>query len=281
MRRALQSILALILLLGLATPVAAAEPNPITCEGYPEQRVRLATQDWWNPIPTLGGTGHVHLETCFPVGQTISGTLRLDLVVVWHNNAGTLWRVKGQDDKSKNFLLIKPNISIPGGDGERIFTVFVNTALMPDGFRLMRFYADIEHANGNLQTARAGWPLDIENGKTDSNGATPGKFKFQNWYRVASPARDWGYTGPDITPKGGLSYAVKCNTSTGIAIDRTFIHLNPDFHNGDDGTIIKNVAGAFNGTVTLPAGSTGRMVVRCQQVDGSETHEGVGSFPLP
>jgi hypothetical protein len=198
--------------------------------------------------------------------------------VVRHDNLGPLVRVKGQDDKSNNFYLVKPNIPC-SGDCTDWFTATVDTTKMPDGLRLFRWYADVEHANGNTQTARSGWPLDVENGKSDSNGATAGQYKYQNWYREANPAKDWGYTGPIITRTGPLTFSVKCTTNGGPAIDRSIIHVDPDFHAGEDGTILKDVAGAFNGSVTVPSDAD-KLVARCRQEDGGKIHEGVGVMPV-
>ena len=256
----LSAVLALLGVLLVPTPVNAACAD-------------RETQDWWTPIPTLGGTGHVHLLACLPTEA--SGVVSVSLTVAWHNNAGTLWRVKGQDDKSKNFLLLKPNLQLEG-DGSRTFTFSVDTTQMADGVRLFRLYADVRHANGNLQTARAGWPVDVENGKADASIKNPTQEKFQNWYREVDPDRDWGYTGPTLTYLGAGQWKVKCSTNGGPAIDQTFVHADPAFHAGDPGTILLAAAGAYNGTVTAPAG-TERLVVRCQQNDAGKTHEGVGS----
>jgi len=202
-----------------------------------------------------------------------------------HDNKGTLVRVKMQDDKSDNHLLLKPNLTPPDG-GQHLFTfsVDIDTTDMPDGLRQFRFYADILHSNGNTQTARSSWPVDVENGKSDDNvtGAAA-KVRYMNWYKVADPFRDWGYTGP-IIGWDGDQLEVKCVNNGGLAIDRTFVHLNPDFHAGSEGTVLLNVAGAFDGNVDIPPallnGPADKAVVRCQQIDGDERHEGVGVYPL-
>lgn len=74
---------------------AGAGPNPVTCEGYPEPRIFLENQSWWEPQtgpaahPGTGKQGHIHVGACFPVYQTLSGTsLHLDVVVKLHNMPG-------------------------------------------------------------------------------------------------------------------------------------------------------------------------------------------------
>lgn len=72
-------------------------PNPVTCEGYPEPRVYLEGQSWWEPQngpdthPGTGEQGHVHVEGCFPLYQNLTGpSLELDLTVRLHNMPGYL-----------------------------------------------------------------------------------------------------------------------------------------------------------------------------------------------
>jgi len=180
---------ALGLAVGIATALAgmrmgilptSAAPDPVNCTGYPEPRVFVESQDWWEPIPVLGGVGHIHQGMCFPVGQTVSGNVRFDMRVTFHNNKGTLTRLKMQDDHSTDHWVEHLSF-VPSNAMTSTFwrTVVLDTTKMPDGVRLFRWYAEITQANGNEQLARAAWPLDVENGKADSNGADPTQFSMQ------------------------------------------------------------------------------------------------------
>lgn len=226
---------------------------------------------------------------CFPLGQTVSGVVTFDVRVLLHDNLGTLVLLKEQDDKSKEHVLLKLNETpVNGGQHVYWYRVQIDTRNMPDGLRQWRWYARVEHSNGNLQTARSSWPLDVENGTTDSNvtGAAA-KTKFENWYQVASPQRDWGYMGPIISPApipaGSPSVNVKCTVngdSNSPALDATFIHVNPDFHAGNPGRIVYS-GPPLNGNITIPNLVAGdKVVVRCQQIDGDETHEGIAVVPV-
>lgn len=81
--------------LGLALSVSA-EPNPETCEGYPEPRVFMENQTWVEPQPAGteshpgdGGQGHIHISTCFPLYQTVTtDTIEFDIRVQLHNVPG-------------------------------------------------------------------------------------------------------------------------------------------------------------------------------------------------
>lgn len=251
----------------------------------------LESQDHWEPIPELGTLGHVHVGMCFPLGQTVSGTVTFHVRVVMYENKGTLIRVKGQDDSSNNFVLLQPNITPPDG-GERVFTytIKVDTTKMNDGIRHFRWYADVQHTNGNTQTARSNWPLNVQNGKADKNA--PNSVRYMNWYKVADPFRDWGYIGPivesiPLTPVNDkLVLDVKCalnGVSNSPAIDKTIVNLDPNFHHGSNGTVLydgKPLSGEFVVNTANLAEGEHRLAIRCVQEDGDELHEGIGVVPF-
>src|SRR3712207_3980899 len=71
---------------------AAQAPDPVTCQGYAENRVYLENQSWWEAQPGpadhpgTGKQGHIHVGTCFPLWQRLTGpTLPLDLTLQLHN----------------------------------------------------------------------------------------------------------------------------------------------------------------------------------------------------
>jgi hypothetical protein len=280
-----------------ATPTPAPTPPPaqadarLACTGYPEPRIFLESQDHWSPIPGLNTLGHVHVGMCFPLYQAVSGTVRFDVRVVMYQNKGTWIRLKGQDDASDNFYLEKPNITPPTG-GEQVFwrTVNVDTTKMPDGVRHLRWYADVLQDNGNTQTARANWPLEVQNGSADKNA--PETVRYMNWYKVASTNRDWGYIGPVVSSiplapvSTSLTLDAKCElngTSKSPPVDRSIVNLDPDFHHGMEGTVVYSGA-PLNGTLTVDTSGLAegphKLSLRCIQDDGNERHEGIGVVPF-
>ncbi len=276
-------------------PGAGEHGNPLACMGYPEPRVWLESQDWWDPIPVLGGLGHMHMGMCFPLGQTVSGVVSFDIRVVLHHNAGTLIRVKMQDDNSNEHLVLRPNTVV--GDGSYWYRVAIDTRNMPDGLRLFRFYADLEHPNGNTQTARPIIPLRVENGGADHNWSDRSQeVRATAWYQEASPKLDWGYIGAvvqDFDPgphRAAFSVGAKCfvNGENGGAsassppVTRWSVHVDPDFHAGNDGLILGQGSGELSGNISVPAGSLSpgwhRLVLRCTQVLGDRSHSAVGIY---
>ena len=66
-------------------PIAGFAQQPPDCSGYPEARVFLESQAWWwlsnktDRVQTGDDFGHVHIGTCFPHAQTISGDVEFDV----------------------------------------------------------------------------------------------------------------------------------------------------------------------------------------------------------
>jgi hypothetical protein len=266
--------------------------NRETCTGYPEPRVFLESQDWWQPIPGVEPStqGHVHLGMCFPVGQTVSGVVEFDIRIVLHDNLGVITRVKMQDDQSHDHLIDIMNISAPAS-GELIHWhhVAIDTTRMTDGNRLFRWYVDLLHANGNRQTARTGWPLRVENGLADVNAANSTLQKFSGWYQEGD-GTEWGYTNADIgpVPTAPISATwrptIQVSNSGGPGVTSYRVALDPDFHAGNPGATVASGVGAFKGPVSIdPSVLTPgrhRLVVITTSTIADEEHSGVGVVPF-
>ncbi len=293
-----------------ASPPTAPQPTPmppmpamgehggsLDCSGYPEPRVWVESQDWWSPIPELGGMGHMHMGMCFPVGQTVGGSVAFDLRVVLHHNAGTLTRIKMQDDHSTEHLVLRPNQAV--GDGVYWFNVSIDTRNMPDGLRLFRFYADLEHPNGNRQTARPMFPLRVENGGGDDNWSDrQHEMRATAWYREAKPDLDWGYVGAVIESYnpgpylGTAAFEARCfvngengdAAASSPALSSWSVHIDPDFHAGNPGILIAQGSGQLKQTIAFQTGGLShgwhRLVVRCNQVLDDREHAAVGVFSI-
>jgi hypothetical protein len=91
MRSLLPAARALVVSLGLVAAVARgalAEPDPLTCEGYPERRVFLESQSWWSDARVPSPGAHIHVGTCFPLFQEIRGVVAFDVRLVLHGDPG-------------------------------------------------------------------------------------------------------------------------------------------------------------------------------------------------
>ena len=82
----------------LAPSTSASTPDPLTCAGYSEPRLFLDAQGWWTAEPGQTGSdfGHIHVSTCFPLNQTVSGVVPFDIQLVMHRDPGTIFRIVPQ-----------------------------------------------------------------------------------------------------------------------------------------------------------------------------------------
>jgi hypothetical protein len=276
-----------------ATP-SGAGPDPLTCTGYPEPRIFYETQSWWEPVPGIGGQGHVHLGVCWPHLQTVSGTVRLDLVAILHGNKGTITRFKVQDDFSLDY---NDYVSIAidtttGGDATVLHTMWIDTTKQPDGLRQWRLYAYFEHANGNSQRPKAMYQVQVENvaGTVDDVGLNYREYAGAGWYKEVD-GTDWGYQAALVKPSSHLAIG-ECVMGTWSPVVDTdaagttehMVTVDPKFHSGIQGWIVH--ASSFEGydgpvtiDTTMLTDGWHRLVVQSAKRVGDEENGGV--FVLP
>jgi hypothetical protein len=286
-------IVVLVALLTSVVPagsVVSAAPDPLNCTGYPEPRVFLETQSWWEPDPTTGKQGHIHQGMCWPLNQTVSGTLCLDWIVVFHDNVGVIRQFKAQDDYSTDFRFSDGrSIDASQADVSILKTVCIDTKKLPDGLRQIRMYVYLDHPNGNSQRTKAMYPVNVRNGNsfaatkyTDDGGA--------GWY-VEAGGTDWGYQKSevdfaDIPPMGAcLSGLWKLDVELDTSgTTEHLITIDPNFHQGNIGQVVRQGVGEFDGvvaidTTTLSDGGH-NLVLQSGKRNGSKENGGVFKIPF-
>jgi hypothetical protein len=270
-------------------------PDPFACTGYPEPRIFYETQSWWEPVPGIGGQGHVHLGVCWPHEQTVSGTVRLDLVVILHGNEGTITRFKVQDDASLDF---NDFVSIPvdtttGGDATIVHTMLIDTTKQRDGLRQWRIYAYFQHANGNDQRPKAMYQVRVENvaGTSDDVASAYHEYAGAGWYKEAD-GTDWGYQTALVKPSSHLAIGscVMGTWSPVVDTDSTgttehMVTVDPKFHAGVQGWIVH--ASSFDGydgpvaiDTTMLTDGWHRLVVQSARRVNDEENGGVFVMPF-
>jgi hypothetical protein len=259
----------------VSTPASAA-PDPLTCNGYPEERVFLESHAWWQPV--LNGDedfGHLHTETCFPRThdrngnvQKITGTLQLDVRVVMHDNPGTLdWlRIQVSGDGFNNVGFHRDmNETCTGADdpdwdahmGACTWWVRADvdtTVAGADGFNELRVSAKVEEPNGDEMRNSTGWQAYLANGKSvkhyrsDTGAFTEGR----GWYEGAGyaigrladpiPHEVSGTWTPNVVVDEG---------SGGVDVARSRVMVDPRFHHGDEGWKVLDQAGSYRGRISI------------------------------
>jgi hypothetical protein len=242
------------------SPTGAAEVgqvNPVTCMGYPEPRVYLETQSWWEPVPDLGGQGHIHHGLCWPLGQTVSGVVRLDFRALFHDNIGKITKFNVQDDQSRDYNF---DVNIPVDSTKKDVlvekTLYIDSGLQEDGLRQWRLYVYFEHLNGDNQRTKLNYLVRVENGKPDTTRPVYDNFGGARWYKEID-GTDWGYQIAEIKPNqfpfecpsGIWSVDVKLGQS---GTTKYYSTIDPNFHAGNVGTMVKQgVGGSFSGKLAV------------------------------
>jgi hypothetical protein len=268
MRRLLLALglVAAYLLVPLAPAHAAADP--FTCSGYAQPRSFLEAQDWWRP--TVSGTedfGHVHLGTCFPLNQPVSGTVPFDFVVQLHDNPGlfTRARIHLLDGNGGNHQVISVPVNqtaaqhCPATPNQCTWVIPIplnTTVAATDGYLNFRPAAIVTHpgSGGTKQFAGAAWPLHVVNGKPVKDSISPLRIAGSSWY-TGSLYEEAEFLSPlPATVSGVWTPTVAMHPGAGgRAVDHSFASLDPAFHAMPPfaGTVLLDRAGSFKGPLTI------------------------------
>ena len=134
------------------------------CSGYPEPRVYLETQSWWSDARVGFPGQHIHLGTCFPLLQPVSGVLTLDVHGILHHDPGNVDFLRMQVWERGNQIthITQP---IPGGwscpgvsECVRDFQISIDTDTLDQGRREFRLTFNIPTTPiGNRQFNTTRW----------------------------------------------------------------------------------------------------------------------------
>ena len=253
-------------------------PNDYPNRFYPEPRVFLESQGWWSAGRTQPGeaSAHIHLGVCFPQGVRwnagAEGKIRLDFRVGFHNVFRyTVARFRGG---------IACCDSIEGGgagfddtsDGTRALIrsampngrVYVTKILDLDGAGLdgrkeARFTIDLRNTRTRKRFFQStGWQSYIDRPEIivvddyrDSDGATARGWyegfgytnaSYADPYSAANPATVSGIWRPKVRMEPGAG---------GAPVTSHRAHVDPDFHTGSAGWVVKRGRGSFRGRLWI------------------------------
>ncbi len=306
-RRKTLALLASLTLLGgviaVAAPVAAADPAPIMpeCAGYPEPRVFLESQGWWLAEGETHEGEHIHVGTCWPLGQTVSGTLHLDIRVMLHNqrkaNNVDWFRIATKNETGFDRF----DYELFPVDGEAMGWISrdVDTTQLHDGFNEFRLTANMtERDDGARMYQSTGWLLDIENGTSDSNERDPETYgtEMRGWYSGTeySNVRLLDYD-PYTAVSGDWTFRAHLKRgSGGVPVTENIVTIDPAMHDpnypaGNLGKVVSRRSGECSpceftiDTTTLSDGWHKLTLISHQDYDGEPVagrNSGVGVYPF-
>jgi hypothetical protein len=267
----------------LRPAAALAAPDPLTCAGYPGPRVFLEAQSWWTQAPGQMDQ-HLHMGTCFPLNQTVSGVVSFDVRLMKHGALGRTIFFRIHDDLGTECHRSHPEVSNTDPNGMVITHVEVDTSCFRDGYRAIFFNWTVKQPNGNRFIVRQNIPVDIENGKADLNwraNTLMGGSSFEE-----PRLRDWNYANSlilggqgkasaySVEPRAG-EFSLRLKTTQPPRADiteRSFVAtVDPDFHNGNPGTEVLRTDGGYQGPLSIDStalanGAHRLVLIECQEV---------------
>ena len=274
------------------TPTPTAVPDPVNCTGYPEPRALLESQDWWTVpgAPIEGGSQHIHLSTCFPIDQTLSGVVPFDLHVQLHLNPGVLTKVDMSvfgDNVDVNQVVALPNYTCPTSQCDLWYHVDYDTTRVPvDGYLEFRFHARVTAPDTSIGYTSTGWQATLANGggRPVQNYRTPPFIEGRGWYTGTEYENARVVTN---LPTGPVSGVWTCNIklakgSGGTTPTRVFVSVDPHFHANpvDHGRVILDQATPYLGGISIDTRNLSDGVHRLFLRTDSSIATGTGSGAL-
>ena len=281
---------------------SAADPD---CSVYSQPRIFLEAQSWWLQTSGTTGTdfGHIHVGTCFPYLQNVSGSVRFDIQVKLHNNPGRLYQVDVQafNDAYGVKLLTSTDPGFTCLTDDCTLTYHLDaptTVLSVDGLTEFRVRATVRTPDGNDFLATDGWPSYVRNGKTpvDTHYLAPNITEARGWYGL--PGTDGlGYENarlrspvPTAPVSGTWTPEVETLPGAGPSspVTHTLVTIDPAFHDmpPDRGKVQLDRTGAFRGPIAIDttqlANGPHKLVVlsSADHRDRGSTQSGVMAIPF-
>jgi hypothetical protein len=240
--------------------------------------------------------GHVHVGACIPERETIRGVVPFNIRVILHDNPSTLRYVavvvKGPGYET---TVAKPTLSgftCPTGTCTAWLSYNLDTsAFLFSGRQEIRFRALLDTPDGNSMHGGMNFQVIVENGKPLDDYEREQHLRGKGWYTTAGycEATLKSVPIPDAAVSGVWSPTVAMiEHSTGtvnMPISRYSARLDADIHAGNLGTLLKEGAGAWEGslpidTTTLADGPHKLMLkAECDDPSGS-TNAGVLVIPF-
>jgi hypothetical protein len=251
--------------LGDPAPNCIGEPPDHPAANYPEQRVFLEAQGWWDDrdddgqVARFGDSEHLHVGVCFPLQQTVSGTVRLDLRILGHNlPAGSVIRnTRFHEASGQLYEDIRYERTVQAGEKNAVVwrTLNWDSTEATDGLREIRFLTFVDRPDSAEIHASSGWCVDFENGKSDSTQDSCGRrlTEGRGWYDCleykSSRTDEWTYPYAGIPP--GQPYTIRMSGQDGApfggggddAVTRHWLRFDSNFHSFDLGSLIVETPG--------------------------------------
>jgi hypothetical protein len=266
----------------------------VNCTGYAEPRVALETQAWWTkPGNAIEGMSqHIHLSTCFPLDQTLSGIVPFDIHVQLHDNPDVLNQVVVYvfgNNVSVPQTAATPSYACPTVQCDLWYHIdYDTTKVAADGSLEFRFQARTMAANGSLGYTSTGWQARLANGggRPVQTYRAPTFIEARGWYTTAE-YQNVRLTSPlPSGPVSGLwTFGVKLAPgSGGKPTTHVLVSLDPHFHAVpvDRGRVVFEQNGPYTGSITIDtrtlSNGVHRLFMRTDSTIATGTDSGILAY---
>jgi hypothetical protein len=234
-------------LAGLSTS-AAATPT-ITAE----------SQAWWRAegitVPSRVGA-HIHAKATLPAdGHPVTGRLEIPVTITLHDARGsTNWFRIGTETQQ----LYQRDLSLgPCHDCAVLFTATIDLSGVPTGRHELRMSAnnpdeDPDKAGAQRMFQSTGYQICVRSCTPSYRDASV-QIEARGWYTGVEYQNARLDTDPTSIRSGGL-IDVRLGPGAGGAPTRfAGVYIDPDFHAGRSGTVVREWSSAFSGSVRIPS----------------------------
>jgi hypothetical protein len=246
--------------------------------------VTYGSQGWWRKtgisVPANVGA-HIHLDaTIVRDGIPVDGRLDIPVTVTLHDAAGkTSWVRAGTESQT---LFQQSLVLGPCANCSASLTVSLNLAQVPTGRHEIRMSANIPDEDPALSGSQRffqTWNAQLcVRACTPTYRAAGPAFESRSWYQ------DHNYQNAKLTTalssiRSGGTIGVRLGPgSGGLATKFAGVYIDPDFHAGSAGIVVRTWTAAFTGSVTLPSLASGSHRLVLLSSDGQNA--GVLSVPF-
>jgi hypothetical protein len=239
--------LALFAGLAASSPSAAATPT-----------ITVESQAWWRAegiiVPSRVGA-HIHAKATLPAdGHPITGRLEIPVTITLHDARGsTNWFRIGTEAQQ----LFQRDLSIgPCHNCATLFTATIDLSGVPTGRHELRMSAnnpdeDPDKAGEQRMFQSTGYQICVRS-CTPSYRDAGVQIEARGWYTGVEYQNARLDTDPATIRSGGL-VDVRLGPGVGGAPTRfAGVYIDPDFHAGLSGTVVREWSSAFSGSVRIP-----------------------------
>lgn len=256
-KKLLAAVVLALFVLVPAAQVTQAAPDPLTCSGYPEPRVFMESQAWWNinniVVPSSVGH-HIHVGMCTPVdGQVVStSTIHFDARIILHDQVRRVTTIRYSDyanviqSKSVASTAWTGDLTAGGCHDCQAWVPFdIPASSWSTGRHEIRWTANVPDEQPDVSGSQrmfnsTGWQLCIRSCSPNVSGRASNWTEARGWYddRPNGVAHEYANARfrsavPRGTVSGNWTFSYEARPGSGGLPTRFWgVYVDADMHHG-------------------------------------------------